>query len=126
MRLSFGLVLVLVSQLITGEVRAAAPAILSFKAIQPRFVVSGRNLSSVEIWFEPTGTGLEPGRLGMARRTSRAGKRETWVMEIPPGLMAVKIFAIAYDKAHREVGRQSLPQIGVSLLNEALYGPAKE
>src|ERR1700751_3410517 len=33
-------------------------ALHDFKVVRPRFVVRGANLSRVEIWFWPTGTGI--------------------------------------------------------------------
>jgi hypothetical protein len=96
---------------------------VSFRVVRPFFVIHGTNLSSVEIWISPTGTGLQPSRIGFAHLTTRAGRHETWKLAIPQDLLATEIFAIAYDKAHVELGRHSLPFKGASALFEALYGP---
>ena len=93
-----------------------------FRVVRPRFIVRGMNLSKVEIWCAPMGTGLELGLMGTATRLAGGKPTETWVLSIPPRFSCVEIFALAFDKNGKEVGRQSLPYPDPGALWEALYG----
>jgi hypothetical protein len=100
------------------------PKLRDFRIVRPLLVIEGDYLSSVAVRFFSTGTGItESGLLGNAKRTTVPGKNEKWVLDIPPGLLAVEIFAVAYDSHHKEVGRRSLPNKGASDIDSALYGP---
>ena len=122
--MKFGLSLFVVAVLAQSAARAekSASSVIAFKVERPLFVVYGRNLASVEIWDAPTGTGVEPGRLGAAKRTTPPGNHEKWVLEIPPDMLAVEIFAIGYNTAHVEVGKKFLPFKGATEIHNALYG----
>lgn len=94
-----------------------------FKIAKHNFVVDGANLSRVEIWYWPTGTEImKPARIGTAARVTDPGTHEKWVLRIPPDLLAVEIFATAFDEAGHPVGKKPLPYKGATALYEALYG----
>lgn len=94
-----------------------------FEVAKPNFLVDGANLSKVEVWFWPTGTGITKAAfIGTARRITGPGVHEKWVLRIPPDLLAVEIFATAFDKAGNIIGKKSLPYTGASALCDALYG----
>src|SRR5256885_11540027 len=64
---------------------------------RPNIVVRGKNLSKVEIWAVPTGTGITPDEytlLGTAKRRNAAGQNEFWVFPIPSEpISATELFA---------------------------------
>jgi hypothetical protein len=94
-----------------------------FKIAKPDFLVDGANLSKVEVWFWPTGTGItKPALVGTANRATGPGEHEKWVLRIPADLLAVEIFATAFDKTGNVIGKKSLPYKGASALYDALYG----
>jgi hypothetical protein len=93
-----------------------------FKIARPNLIVNGANLSKVEIWCWPTGTGItEPTLIGTATRATNRGKHERWVLRIPQDLLATEIFATAFDETGKVIGKKSLPYKGASALYEALY-----
>jgi hypothetical protein len=99
-----------------------ASKLYDFKIIKPNLLVDGANLSKVEVWFWSTGTEItKPAPIGTATRITGPGKHEKWVLRIPPGLLAVEIFATAFDEAGNVIGKKSLPYRGASALYEALY-----
>lgn len=127
--LFFALPLVAVSQSVSKNVPPAAShrahrgELYDFKIVRPDFVVTGADLARVEVWLWPTGTGItNPAPIGAAKRVTNAGKHEKWVLRIPPDLLAVKIFATAFDNAGDVVGKKSLPYPDLSALYEAMYG----
>jgi len=94
-----------------------------FRIVRPRFIVRGTQLSKVEIWISSTGTGLKgPALLGTATRISTGGRTETWTLPIPRDLLAVEIFAMAFGKDGKVVGKRSLPYHDPGALYEAMYG----
>jgi hypothetical protein len=100
-----------------------AGQLYDFKIAKPDFVVDGANLSKVEIWSWPTGTGItEPALIGTATRITDSGRHERWILRIPRDLLSVEIFATASDERGKVIGKKSLPYKGASALYEALYG----
>jgi hypothetical protein len=71
-----------------------APAsIKSFRIARPNFIVTGDNLSKVEIWSG----GTKPALIGTAVKQSGNGVNETWTAVIPAGLKsATGIHALGY------------------------------
>ncbi|SRR5712692_291755 len=106
----------------------AGHVIRAIKISKPSIEVTGSHLSRVEIWIEPTGTGVGVSLVGEAKRVTPAGRHEKWTFPIsslpgyPHPIMAVNAFAKAYDRKGKEVGRKSLGFNGVSEFNAALYG----
>jgi hypothetical protein len=100
----------------------------TIKISKPNIEVTGSRLARVEIWIEPTGTGVGPSLAGEAKRVTPAGRHERWTFPIaslpghPHSIMAVNAFAKAYDPKGKEAGRKSLGFSGVSEFNSALYG----
>jgi hypothetical protein len=86
----------------------------------------------VEIWIEPTGTGVGEVLVGEAKRATPAGALEKWIFPIsslpgyPHPIMAVNAFAKTYGRKGKEVGRKSLGFSGVGEFNTALYGQVPE
>jgi len=105
-------------------------AIYAVRIARPNIQLTGSRLARVEIWIEPTGTGVGEELVGNAKRITPAGNHEKWIFPIssfpgyPHPIMAVNAFAKAYDRRGREIGRKSLPFNGVSEFNSALYGRA--
>jgi hypothetical protein len=93
---------------------------------RPNLVVRGSNLSKVELWAIPTGTGITPDEymlLGTAKRRNAAGPNEIWIFPIPSGPLSVTdIFAKAFDGQGHLIGTKSLPQQGASQIYDALWG----
>ena len=59
-------------------------AIRDMRIVKPNLVIRGANLSKVEIWYWPTGTGIEePSFLGAARPNTAPGAHESWAFPIP-------------------------------------------
>ena len=93
-----------------------AGQLYAFKVERPNFV-------KVEIWSWPTGTGItQPSLIGTATRVTDPGNHEKWTLRIPRDLLAVKIFAIAFDETGKAVGKRWLPYKGASAVYQALYG----
>ena len=117
-----------------GAVAAvAAPHHSQLRTVQvrrPNIVISGANLSRVELWAVPTGTGITPDEyvlLGTAKRTNTAGSQEIWVFPIPPcksdtRLLATEVFAKGFSANGDAIGTKSLPYSGASAVDEALCG----
>jgi hypothetical protein len=93
---------------------------------RPNLVVRGSNLSKVELWAIPTGTGITPDEymlLGTAKRRNAAGPNEIWVFPIPSAHLSVTdIFAKSFDGQGRLIGTKSLPQQGAGQIYDALWG----
>jgi hypothetical protein len=87
---------------------------------RPNIVIRGANLSKVEIWALPTGTGFEHDEhavLGTAVRKGTAGAMELWVFRLPPCdsshlMLASGIAVVGFDVSGAEVGRKELPSMG--------------
>ena len=111
------------------DAAVSGPSLIrTIKISKPNIEVTGSRLARVEIWIEPTGTGVGPSLAGEAKRITTAGRYEKWVFPIaslpgyPHSIMAVNAFAKAYDRKGRGIGRKSLRFNGVSEFNAALYG----
>src|SRR6266478_6609017 len=93
---------------------------------RPNIVVRGENLSKVEVWAVPTGTGITPDEytlLGTAIRRNAAGQNEVWAFPIPLGpLSATAIFAKGFDAGGKLVGTKSLPYQGATQIYFFLWG----
>ncbi len=93
---------------------------------RPNIVVRGANLSRVEVWEIPTGTGITPDEytfLGTANRLNAAGQNEVWVFPIPSGpLSTTDIFAKGFDAEGKSVGTKSLAYLGATQVYDALWG----
>ncbi len=116
------------SQDASTKSRSATSVIDTIKIAKPNIVVTGSRLTRVEIWIEPTGTGVVPSLAGEAKKVTPAGRHEKWFFPIaslpgyPHSITAVNAFAKGYDRKGKDVGRQSLGFNGVSEFNSALYG----
>ncbi|MBX4210434.1 hypothetical protein KW783_00480 [Candidatus Parcubacteria bacterium] len=111
----------------------AASTFTDFFVEKPFLVAKGANLSKVEVWAIPTGTGVtekDYKMLGVADQTSQsasANGETEWHYAIPKDpILATEIFAKAFDKAGKEVRKISLPYIGSTLLYSELWGPVTE
>jgi hypothetical protein len=101
--------------------------VLSIQLKRPNVVIRGSNLSKVEIWALPTGTGLGDQHLvfGSAVRTGRAGAAEKWVFRLPPCdsanlTLASAIVAVGFDRTGTEVGSKQLPNTSAMQLYDTL------
>jgi hypothetical protein len=116
----------------TGAVADGAPyrphAVIRSVAIErPNLEVHGSNLSKVELYGVPSGTGITVGGiLGSAKRQNSAGDDEIWIMPIPQKKDGVgsftEIYAKGFDSRGRVVRTKSLPILGVSNIYDALWG----
>ena len=92
---------------------------------RPNIVVHGANLSKVEVWAVPTGTGITPDEytlLGTANHRNAAGEDEVWVFPIPSDpLSATEIFATGFDATGKSVSIKSLPYRGASQIYDVLW-----
>jgi len=101
-----------------------ASIIRSVTVERPNLLVRGSNLSKVELWAVPSGTGISPDgyRLGTAKRHNSVGENEIWTFPIPSEpLLVTNIFAKAFDRHGRLIGRKDLPLTGVTDIYEALW-----
>jgi hypothetical protein len=94
---------------------------------RPNVVIHGANLSKVELWAMPSGTGITPdmaGVVGSATRSSKAGSKEVWLFSVEPcpldekGISATEVFVKAYDSHGKVVATKSLPYRGASDVHE--------
>jgi len=97
-------------------------------------VIHGANLSKVELWAVPTGTGITPDMavmVGSATRSSKAGSKEIWLFSLEPcpldakAISATEVFVKAYDSRGKVVATKSLPYQGASDVHEGLCGNPK-
>jgi hypothetical protein len=104
---------------------SAKSIVRTIRITRPNIEITGAHLVRVEIWLEPTGTGIGEALVGEAKRLTPPGDRERWVFPIaslpgyPHPIMAANAFAKGYDRKG-EVGRKSLGFHGVSEFNTAL------
>jgi hypothetical protein len=102
----------------------------SFTVQGTNLIAVGSYLARVEVCGVSSGTGIDPDScnpIGEASRKTPAGKREQWVLTLPPypvNYMVTEIYAKAYDRNGGAVGRKSLPVFGVSSIEEAMYPSA--
>ncbi len=93
---------------------------------RPNIIARGANLSKVEVWAIPSGTGITPDEymlLGTAKLLNAAGQHEVWVFPITSTPLSVTdIFAKGFDAQGRVVGTKWLPQQGVTAIYDALWG----
>ena len=112
--------------------RVTPPVVRTIKISRPNIEVSGSGLARVEIWIEPTGTGVGETLVGEAKRITPTGNHEKWIFPIsslpgyPHPVMAVNILAKGYNVEGKNVGHRSLGFNGVSELNTGLYGQIPE
>ncbi len=101
--------------------------LVSFEVSRPNLVAVGRNLSKVEIWAVPTGTGITPqdySLLGEASSSTSASGQQNWIFPIPQNpILATEIFARGFDLQGNKVGDKSLPLTGATEIYNALWGP---
>src|SRR6266550_7244715 len=101
------------------------PVVRSIGVKRPNLVIRGANLSKVEIWAIPTGTGItadEYTLVGTAKRQN-AGKHEVWIFPISSVPLSVThIFAKGFDTQGRIVGTKWLRQQGATAISDALWG----
>jgi hypothetical protein len=120
------------SRAVTHRATPTVSAVNTIKIYRPNLEITGSHLARVEIWIEPTGTGVGEVLVGEAKRATPAGAREQWIFPIsslpgyPHPIMAVNAFAKTYDRKGKEVGRKSLGFSGVGEFNTALYGQVPE
>jgi len=102
------------------------PAIITGMSVdKPNIVVTGEHLSRVEVWAIPTGTNVTENdyiKLGDATLAGKPGANETWTMPIPRDpVLATEIIAKGFNKDENEIGRTSLPYVGATAINAALW-----
>jgi len=99
----------------------------SFDVQKPNLTALGRNLSKVEIWLIPAGTGITEeyySLLGSASLASASGENQVWIFPIPENpMLATGIFARGFDLQGNKVGDEFLPYTGATDIYNALWGP---
>ncbi len=135
-----GAVLIIILAVVLGvwAYKSAGPkadaAVLSiFKAERPNLVVEGSNLSKVEIWAVPTGTGITEDqyqKLGDATLTNTGStSTQRWIFQIPrEPVLATDIIARGFDMNGKVIGDLSLSiggstTTGATAINNELWGP---
>jgi len=107
------------------------PALNRVEVNRPNVVIHGANLSKVELWAMPSGTGITPDMavvVGSATRSSKAGSKEVWLFSLEPcsldekGISATEVFVKAFDRHGKVVATKSLPYQGASEVYEGLCG----
>ena len=105
---------------------AAAGALGDFEVLKPELIIRGANLSKVELWAVPAGTGITEKdfiRLGDATLAAEDSAGQTWRFLIPKDpVSATSIFAKGFDGTGIEAGRVQLPFTGEAKVADALWG----
>jgi hypothetical protein len=110
----------------TGE-----PKLNRIEVKRVNVVILGANLSKVELWAMPSGTGITPDMavvVGSATRNSKAGSKEVWLFSVQPcpldekGINATEVFVKAFDRHGKVVATKSLPYQGATEVHEGLCG----
>jgi len=113
----------------TTKNATTAPAILSFTVERPDFVVHGTDLSRVEIWVVPTGTGITEAdyqKLGDAALSGTdTNGIKTWTLAIPQEeFLATDILARGFDENGETLSDVSLGITGATEIHDELWGTA--
>lgn len=97
--------------------------ILEISVVKPNIVVTGQNLSKVQIYFVPTGTEIDLEKIEgqEAKKISEVSGKQMWVYKYSTDLLITNIFAKGYDLKGNFVGKIDLSIVGASALAEALY-----
>ena len=112
---------------------AGKPRLYWVEVTRKKIVIHGGNLSKVEVWAVPSGTGMTPDMsvvVGSATR-SNAGPKEVWLFSLEPcpldakGINATQVFVKAYDSHGKVVDTKSLPYQGATEVYEGLCGNRK-
>lgn len=114
-----GAVLIIILAIVLGvwAYNSATPAstasLAAFRAEKPNLVVEGANLSKVEIWAVPTGTGVTEDqyqKLGDATLTNTGStSTQRWIFQIPRDpISATDVLAKGFDAKGNTVGTLSL------------------
>jgi hypothetical protein len=106
---------------------AAAATINTFSVQKPDFVVNGSELSKVEIWAVPTGSGVTESNyelLGSATLQSDSDPTaQVWTLPIPAApVLATAIFAKGFDANGAAAANLSLPYNGATEIYDAVWG----
>jgi hypothetical protein len=119
-----------------------AAKIISFEASRQEMVLTGENLSRVEIWAVPTGTNVTEkdysllGKAALSTRALAKGEDErsssptttedvqSWIFPVPEiPLQVAEIFARAFNIQNQKVGDKPLPFSSAADIYNALWGP---
>lgn len=112
---------------------AGKPKLYRVEVTKQKIVIYGGNLSKVEVWAVPSGTGITPDMsvvVGSATR-SNAGPKQVWLFSLEPcpldakGINATEVFVKAYDSHAKVVATKSLPYQGATEVYEGLCGNPK-
>jgi len=107
--------------------------ILKISIEKPNLVIHGFNLSRVEVYAIPTGTGIDIEKIrpiGNAVKSYELrttyftrDKEQTWIFPISNvPILITHVFAKGFDSNGKEIGKVELPIVGATALNEALRG----
>lgn len=102
-----------------------SPIIEGISIEKPNLVVKGQNLSKVQIYLVPTGTGIDPetmSRIVDAVKQSENNGEQLWTYRYPSDLLITNIFAKGFDDKGNLVKEVDLPIVGATALADALYG----
>ncbi len=75
-------------------------------------IAKGENLSKVEFWISPTGTGMED---YLFEKNELIRKGNQWEMLLPDMMFAADFYATGYDSEGKEVGKISLGTVSGSI-----------
>jgi hypothetical protein len=102
------------------------PEVLSFEVVKPDFVIKGKLLSQVDIWYVPTGSGADSDnnfKIGSARlQNTDSQGNQLWVCPIPKQpFQASHIFARGSSGADSKVNEVFLDITGTTDIYNALW-----
>lgn len=112
---------------------ASKPKLYGVQVSGRKIVIHGGNLSKVEVWAVPSGTGITPDMsvvVGTATR-NKAGPKQVWLLSLEPcpldakAISATEVFVKAYDSHGRVVATKSLPYQGATEVYNGLCGNPK-
>ncbi len=107
-----------------------AVVITNFFVEKPDFVVTGRNLSAVEIWAIPVSEDTKEENdlfIGKATLRTSVSADEKWALSIPSQpISVIKIYAKGFDGGGKEVARATLAFVGESDIYLNVWGPVTE
>ncbi len=96
---------------------------------KPNLVITGENLSEVQIYMVPTGTDVDPetmSKIENATKQSEINDEQVWIYQYPKDLLITNIFAKGFDNNGNFIGKIDLPIVGATALWDALYGGLDE
>jgi hypothetical protein len=104
-----------------GPIIISSKGPFAFDAYRGNFIAQSNGLTAIKVWYVPSGTGAKsPVYIGNMTVASVRDGVQTWSMQVPPNLLATKIYAVGYVE-NLEIGTVDYPYEGAAEIDSHLY-----